>query len=113
MRPWSRSDTQEWISQLENRIADIEHYITRTTEWCENNGVWDTEKIFACLAMTVIWVSHMRNEPISRRELLELLGQAQAADCEDAEYTMDPAMLDKDLHDILILVVLSFDDETN
>ncbi len=71
---WTRVDTQLWISQLENRIEDIEYYLKRTVEWCENNGVWDDKKVFMLAFVTVLWVCHMRGEEISRKEIFELIG---------------------------------------
>lgn len=110
MKPWTRDNTKEWIAQLENRLEDIEYYITRTVEWCEQNGVWRDDKVFALCAMTVIWVSHMRNEPISRRELFELLAVKDADVIPDAEYTLDPTMLDKEFEEVLEMVIQTFDD---
>lgn len=110
MKPWTRDDTREWIAQLENRLEDIEYYLTRTVDWCEQNGIWRDDKVFALCAMTVIWVSHMRNEPISRRELFELLAVKEADVIPDVEYTIDPKMLDKEIEEILDMVLQTFDD---
>ena len=110
MKAWTRDDTKAWISQLENRLEDIEYYITRTIHWCEQNGVWRDDKVFALCAMTVIWVSHMRDEPISRRELFELLDVKEYDVIPDAEYTLDPEVLDKEFEDVLEMVLQSFDD---
>jgi hypothetical protein len=73
-RPWSREDTQHWIAQLENRLEDIDYYLHQTVEWCEERGVYNDQAVFACAVMTVIWVSHMRDEPLSKREVLEIVG---------------------------------------
>ena len=107
---WSREDTQLWISHLESRIEDIDYYLIRTIEWCEYNGVWSNDKVFTCCAMVVIWVSHMRGEPISRRELLEYLKVADWYTAEDAEYTLDPAMMKLDFEEVLDTVLQKFDD---
>lgn len=110
---WSRENTQHWISQLELRIEDIDYYLMRTIEWCERNGVWDDETVFALSSLTVIWVSHMRGEPISRRELLEILAVEIWEDVDDAEYTLDPKFLKMDLEEILEQAIQKFrqDDE--
>jgi hypothetical protein len=111
VKRWTRDDTREWIAQLENRVEDIDYYLTRAVDWCEQNGVWNDRKVFACCAMTVIWVSHMRNEPISRRELFELLDIKDADSIADAEYTLDPKMLDKEFEEILDLVIQTFEED--
>lgn len=80
---WSREDTKFWISQLENRVEDIEYYLNRTVEWCENNGIWDQEKVFSLAFVTVIWVAWMRSEEVSRQEIYELLGIDDYYDAED------------------------------
>jgi len=80
---WSREDTQHWIVQLENRIEDIDYYLNRTVEWCENNGIWDNEDVFTLSFVTVLWVCHMRNEDVSRKEVYEMLGIAGWEDSED------------------------------
>ena len=109
MTAWTREDTQHWIAQLELRVEDIDYYLGRTIDWCEHNGIWHDEKVFACAAMTVIWVCHMRGEHISRRELFELLQIQNGQDVPDAEYSLDPAYLKLDLEQILDRVVQTFD----
>jgi len=71
---WSREDTQHWINQLEHRIEDIDYYLNETVKWCEINDIYLDQQVFACMMMTVVWVSNMRNEPISKREAYEILG---------------------------------------
>lgn len=110
MTAWTREDTQHWIAQLELRVEDIDYYLHRTIDWCEHNGIWADEKVFTCCAMTVIWVSHMRGEPISRRELFELLQIQNGEDVPDAEYTLESKYLKMDLEDILELVVQTYDE---
>jgi hypothetical protein len=105
---WSREDTQHWILQLENRIEDIDYYLMRTVEWCERYGIWDDEVVFALSSLTVIWVSHMRGEPISRQELLEILNVNVWEEIEDAEYTLNPKYLNMDLDDMLEEAVQKF-----
>lgn len=52
MKYWSREDTKSWIAQLEHRIEDIEYYLKKTVQWCEQNEVYDDKLIFVCLIMT-------------------------------------------------------------
>lgn len=110
---WSRQDTQHWIAQLENRIEDIDYYLLRTIDWCERYGIWEDETVFALASLAVIWVSHMRLEPISRRELLEILAVEHWDQVADAEYTLSPEYLKMDLEEILEQAVQKFrqDDE--
>ena len=108
---WSRDNTKEWIFQLQHRIEDIDYYLQRTIDWCEHNGVWADQKVFACCVMAVIWVSHMRGEPVSKRELFEILGIADWDQVEDVEYTLvDPKFVKMDLDELLDNVVQRFDD---
>jgi hypothetical protein len=32
---WSRDDTKEWVIQLEHRLEDIDYYLKKTVDWCE------------------------------------------------------------------------------
>ena len=43
--PWTRLDTQHWIDQLEHRIEDIDYYLNRTLEWCEDRGVYNDQAV--------------------------------------------------------------------
>lgn len=107
---WTREQTQEWISQVELRIDDIHYYLNRMVEWCERNGVWSEAKVTACSVVTVIWVSHMRGEPVSRREIFEILGHPEWESFEDASYELNSKMLNRELEDLLEEAVNSFDD---
>lgn len=113
MTAWTREDTQHWIAQLELRMEDIDYYLGRTISWCEVYGIWDDQTVFALASLTVIWVSHMRGEPISRRELLEILAVDKWDEVDDAEYTLSPNYLKMDLEEILNEAVQKFrqDDE--
>jgi hypothetical protein len=104
IKPWSREDTQYWIAQLENRIEDIDYYLNRTVEWCENNGIWSNESVFALSFVTVLWVSHMRNEEISRQEIYELLGVIDFDQIEDAVMELGDQLSGMDWEDMLNLV---------
>ncbi len=70
---WSRENTKHWIAQLEHRIEDIEYYLRRTVEWCEENDVYEDRIVLACAVMTAAWVSYMRQEPLSKQEIFEIL----------------------------------------
>jgi hypothetical protein len=106
MYVWNRQSTRNWIAQLENRIEDIEYYLRRTVEWCEANEVYDDRTVFACTVMTAVWVSHMRDEPISKQELFEILGIKGWDTIDDAiyEFNKDYEMLD---HEELLEIVAS------
>jgi hypothetical protein len=105
---WTRQQTQEWITQLEHRVEDIDYYLKRTVEWCENNGVWSDDHVFLLSFMTVIWVSHMRLEPISKKEIFELLGIAQWENTEDFEYSLSPEVQQMDFEEMLEHLVTKF-----
>ena len=111
MTKWTRDDTHEWISQIENRIEDIWHYIQRATEWCECNYVYADDKVLACMVITVIWVSHMRNEQVSRKEVFEILGFTAAEDLDDSTYYLNESMINKDLEELLEDVIRAFGDQ--
>ena len=100
-RPWSREDTQHWIAQLENRLEDIDYYLHQTVDWCEERGVYNDQAVFACAVMTVIWVSHMRNEPLSKREVLEIVGVVDFYNAEDAEYSLSERFYGMELEELL------------
>jgi hypothetical protein len=100
-KPWTRKDTQQWIDQLEHRIEDIDYYLHQTIQWCEDNGVYRDDAVFACTLMTVIWVSHQRGEPVSKREAMELLGVQGWEMVEDEEFELHQRFSDIDLDDLL------------
>lgn len=98
---WTRQQTQEWITQIELRVEDIDYYLRRTVEWCENNGVWSDDRVFLLSFMTAIWVSHMRQEPISKKEILELLGIPHWENVDDFEYTLSPEVQQMEFEEML------------
>lgn len=104
MKPWSRENTREWISQLENRLEDIDYYLARTVEWCENNGVWDDEKVISLSVLTCLWVINMRSESISKRELYEILGIQGWEDVDDCAYQIGDQLSSLDYEEMLELV---------
>lgn len=101
MKPWTRDDTQHWIAQLENRLEDIDYYLKQTVEWCETNNVYYDQTVFACAVMTVIWVSHMRGESLSKREVLEIVGVVDYYNAEDAEYGLSERFHGMELEELL------------
>jgi hypothetical protein len=105
---WTREDTKDWIGQLEHRIEDIDYYLWQTVEWCETHGIYEDEKVFACALMTVIWVSHVRSEPISKREVMEILGVKDWHECPDEEFILGSNYRNLDIEDILYKVVKTF-----
>lgn len=106
--PWTRDQTKDWVSQLENRIEDIDYYLLRTVEWCETNEIYDDQMVFTCAVMTVVWVSHMRGEPLSKREALEIVGILDSDSVDDAEYTLGEPFQDYDHEELLEAVVSRF-----
>jgi hypothetical protein len=98
---WTRQQTQEWITQIELRVEDIDYYLRRTVEWCETNGIWSDERVFLLSFMTAIWVSHMRQEPISKKEILELLGIPHWEKVDDLEYTLSPEVQQMEFEEML------------
>lgn len=106
--PWTRDNTKHWVAQLENRIEDIEFYLRRTIEWCEENEVYSDNLVFVCSVMTLSWVCHLRGEELSRREVFEILGIDNWNAIEDAMLEFNPKYEDMQLEELLELVVSSF-----
>ena len=106
--PWTRDHTKNWISQLENRLEDIGYYLNQTVEWCETNEIYDDQIVFACAVMTVVWVSYMRGEPLSKREALEIVGIEDADSLEDDEYNLGERFYGLDHTELLAAVVDRF-----
>lgn len=108
MKPWTRDDTKEWIAQLENRVEDIEFYLKRTLEWCEENEVYSDKIVFTCSIMAIVWVCHLRKEPVSKHELFEILGIADFDQVDDAVFGFNEQYEDMELEELLQFVVSSF-----
>ena len=104
MKPWSRDDTREWIQHILNRVEDIHYYLERTDEWCDHNQIHDHETRFTCNFLTVLWVSRMREETISYKELLEILGLSHLEISEDKIYDLGNEFRDVDHEELLRLV---------
>lgn len=109
MKPWTREDTKHWIAELEYLIEDIDYYLQQTLKWCEDHYIYDDRKVFMLSFLTVIWVSNMRDEPISYVELLEILGIPDMIVGEDKTYHIEPELLDISHEEFLELIVKGFD----
>ena len=109
--PWTRENTQVWIHQLENRVDDIQYYINETLYWCDERFVVEEQPLAACLMITILWVCNMRQESVSRREVMELLGISQWDEFEDFEYFLDDRFNDMELNDVLEEVLEKFRDD--
>lgn len=111
MKPWTRDDTKEWICQLEHRIEDIDYYLHKTAEWCEEYGIDDGHVVFMCSFLTCIWVSHMRGEPITYLELMEMLGVDEWENTEEKIYELDDRWGELDHHEFLEQIVSKFNND--
>lgn len=105
MKPWTRDDTRSWIESLEYRIADIEHYLQRTLEWIEENEIYSDRFVFLCSFMTIVWVCHLRNEPISKYELFEILGIQNYDQVPDAIFGFNEEYEFMELEELLAKIV--------
>ena len=101
MTPWTRQDTQYWITTLETRIDDIEFYLNRTTEWCNDREIYKPFAVMACMIITVLWVSHMRKELVSKREIFELVGVSDWYNAPEEEYFLSDEYGDMDIDELL------------
>lgn len=111
MKYWSREDTRDWISQLENRLEDIDYYLDQTVKWCESQFIHDDRQVFVCSFLTCIWVCHMRNESISYIELLEILGIDNInVTHDDRIYEIGDEFKDIDYEELLRLAAKRLDD---
>lgn len=111
MKPWTRDDTKDWIHQLENRIEDIEYYLKETETWCENYGIDNDHTIFMCGFLTCIWVSTLREEPITTVELKEILGVEDWIIEDDKVYELDEKWLNLEHDEFLEKIVESLNKE--
>jgi len=105
---WTREDTRYWIKQLEHRINDINYYLNQTVEWCENNYIYDHDRVFICSFITCIWVCHQRDELITYNELLEMLGLENMVIDEDKIYELDGQYIDFSHEEVLEAVIKKF-----
>lgn len=110
MQYWSRDDTKEWIIQLEHRLEDIDYYLSKTVDWCEEYGIDDSRVVFMCSFLTCVWVSQMRGEPISFTELMEMIGveEWETDSTEDKVYELDEKFAGLDHFELLERAVETF-----
>ena len=101
---WSLEDTRDWIAQAENRVEDIDYYLRQTVAWCERHNVLDSDRVFTCSFLTIVWVSHQRSEKVSYRELLELLGLGHLDIEDDRVYDLGAQFANMDHEDMLQLI---------
>lgn len=113
MNYWSRQDTKEWIAQLEDRLEDISHYLDKTLEWCDAHHIEDEKLIFLCSFLTCIWVSQLRDEPISYTELMEMLGISEVDTDEEKLYELDAEYIDLTHTELLHHAVTTFREDNN
>ena len=101
MKPWSREDTRDWIAQLDLRVEDINYYLNETVQWLENHDEERDEVCFACAMMTLVWVAYQRSEPITRWELMEILGVKEYESMPDEELELGEQYRSLDLEQVL------------
>ena len=109
-QPWFREHTQEWIAQLEHRLEDIDYYLNLTVAWCEERNITDDRTLMSCAFITCIWVSHMREEPISYKELLEFVGLSHLDDGYDKIYGLGSILSQLDHEEVLQLIAGRIED---
>lgn len=100
-KPWSREDTRDWIAQLELRVEDIDYYLNETVRWLEDHDEERDEVCFACAMMTLVWVAYQRSEPITRWELMEILGVKDYHAMPDEEIELGEKYRSLDLENML------------
>jgi hypothetical protein len=105
MKPWLRDDTKDWIAQLENRIEDIGYYLIQTSEWCEEREIDRHQTVAACMIITILWVTHMRDESISKREIYELIGIQDWFDAPEEVCELHQKYKGCELEDLLNLAI--------
>lgn len=109
MKPWTRDATKNWIQQIQNRITDIDHYLKKTVEFCELNEVYDNKTVLVLSMMTVVWVSHMRQEYVSYNEMAELLGIEDVSISQDQIYDLGPKLSKLDHEQMLEIILRGID----
>jgi len=111
MSYWSRNDTKEWIVQLEHRVQDMDYYLVKADEWCDEYGIDNNKLIFMCSFLTCVWVSNMRGEHITFNELMEILGVEEWNDDEEKYYELDECWGNLDFHEFLEKVVATYSED--
>jgi hypothetical protein len=111
MKYWSRQDTKNWVEQLEDRIDDIAHYLDKTIEWCEENDIENEKTVFMCSFITCIWVSQLRDEPITFTELMEMMGIDMVEIEEEKFYELDAKYINLTHQELLEQAVITFEND--
>lgn len=110
-KPWMRSDTQEWIVQMENRIADMRYYLDEASKWLMFHGYNRSDIMIACFTMTCVWVASMRNEQITNTEIMDLIGASSYdLDLGNQIFELSPRYKLWDIEEIWHHVVRQYDD---
>lgn len=105
MKPWTRDDTKKWINSLEGRLSDFTYYLKQTANWCSEHEIESERTIFMCCFLTCVWVSQLRDENISYKELLELLGIEELNEPGEKLYELGPDYLGLDHIELLEKIV--------
>lgn len=104
-KPWTRDDTRDWIAQLELRVEDIDYYLQETVQWLEARYEERDEVCFACAMMTLIWVAYQRSEPVTRWEVMEILGIKDFEAMPDEEIELGEKYRGMDLENVLASIL--------
>lgn len=103
MRYWSRENTRDWITQIENRLEDIHYYLNETIKYCEKHHILDNNDVLIMSIMTCLWVASMRNERMSLSELIEILN-LDIPITTDKIFDLGEALNDVDFEQMLAIV---------
>lgn len=104
MSYWSREDTKDWITQVQLRLEDINFYLAETVRYCESRGITDNTQVLVLSIMTCIWVSSMRNEPITLSEVADILGLEDLSLVSDKTYHLGAKLCLLDFEQMLDVV---------
>lgn len=107
---WTRDDTKSWISQLQDRITDINDYLQSALEWCDHKEIDDERIVFMCCFLTCIWVSQCRGEDITYTELMEIMGVEIEEFTEEKFYELDAKYADMTHRELLENALIIFND---
>lgn len=105
MRYWGINDTRDWIVQVQMRLEDMDFYLKETIRYCETRGIIDNVQVLVLSIMTCIWVSTMRNEPISICEVADILGLDNLSNLADKTYTANDHLSLLDFEQMLDMIV--------
>jgi len=110
-KPWIREDTKEWITQMENRVQDMQYYLEEAILWLSVHGYHHPDMTIACLTMTCVWVANMRNEPITAHEIMEMIGaDTEEVEIKDDIFELAPNYHGWEIEEIWYHVIRQYDD---